>query len=98
MAIDLEGASITRDAHEAVQDLKQLVNQAEESIRLAERETIGAAIGKQTGADPVSTLRAAAEKLQSPSLETAILRAREKVQSALNFHLGGRKAAAATSA
>jgi hypothetical protein len=98
MAIDLEGASITRDAHEALQDLKELVNQAEESVRLAERETIGAAIGKQAGADPVGTLRDASEKLHSPSLESAISRAREKVQSALNFHLVGRKAAAATSA
>lgn len=97
MAIDLEGASITRDAHEALQDLKELVHQAEESIRVAERETIGAAIGKQSGADPVGTLRAAAEKLQSPGFESAISRAREKVQSALNFHLGGRKAAAAAS-
>jgi hypothetical protein len=98
MAIDLEGATITRDAHEALLDLKKLVEQAAETIRVAERETIGVAIGKQSGDDPVRTLRDAAEKLESPSLESAISRAREKVQCALHFHLGGRKAAAATSA
>jgi hypothetical protein len=96
MAIDLEGAIITRNAHVALLDLKELVDEAAEKIRVAERETIGAAIGKQAGEDPLRTLRDAAEKLQSPSLETAISRAREKVQTALDFHVGGQKAASAS--
>jgi 23S rRNA pseudoU1915 N3-methylase RlmH len=96
MAIDLEGATITRDAHEALLDLKEMVEQAAEKIRVAERETIGAAIAKQSGEEAVRTLQDAAEKLQSPSLESAISRAREKVQTALKFHMSGRKAAAAS--
>lgn len=96
MSIDLQGAAITRDAHAALLDLKELVDKAAERIKVAERETIGAAINRQKGtADPLVSLRDAAEKLQSPKLEAAVSKAREKMQHALDFYHEGAKAATA---
>jgi hypothetical protein len=56
---------ITRDAHEALAGLKKLVDRAEQKIRLAERETVAVAIGRQEGEDPLTTLRDVAETFQS---------------------------------
>jgi hypothetical protein len=93
MSVNLqEGFIITRDAHAALLDLKNLVDSAEEKIRVAERESIGAAIGRTKGDNPLKTLRDAAEQLQSPSFETAVALARDKMQSAVKWHLEGQKA------
>lgn len=83
-----QGALITRDAHVALLDLKKLVDSAAEKIRVAERESVGVAIGRRQGDDPLRTLRDAAEKLQSPNFEAAVSLAREKMQTAVNWHLG----------
>ena len=81
------GALITRDAHVAVSALKNLVDSVAEKIRVAERETVGVAIGRRLGDEPLRTLRDAAETLQSPNLEAAVSLAREKMQKALDWHL-----------
>jgi hypothetical protein len=82
-----QGALITRDAHVAVLDLKKLVNSAAQKIRVAERETVGVAIGRRLGDDPLRTLRDAAETLHSPNFDAAVSLAREKMQAAVNLHL-----------
>jgi hypothetical protein len=82
-----QGALITRDAHGAVLDLKKLVDNAAEKIRVAERETVGVAIGGRQGDDPLRTLRDAAETLQSPNFEAAVSLAREKMQTAVDWHV-----------
>ena len=87
-SINLEqGALITRDAHVAVSTLKNLVDSAEKKIRVAERQAVGVAIGRLLGDDPLRTLRDAAETLRSPNLEAAVSLAREKMQTALDWHL-----------
>ena len=80
------GALITRDAHLALADLKILVDRAAEKLRVAERETVGIAIGHSQDEDPLRTLRDAADALQSPKFEAAVSLAKEKMQSALNWH------------
>jgi hypothetical protein len=82
------GALITRDAHVALAELKILVDRAAEKLRTAERETIGVAIGHAQDENPLRTLQDAADALQSPNFEAAVLLAKEKMQSALNWHLG----------
>jgi hypothetical protein len=81
------GALITRDAHAALTELKKLVDRATEKLRTAERETIGVAIGRSQDEDPLRTLQDAADTLQSPSFEAAVTLAKEKMQSAVNWHL-----------
>ena len=83
-----QAALVTRDARESLQDQKTLVDSVTQKIRLAERQTVGVAIGRQQGEDPVKVLRDAVESLQSPDLEAAVSQARAKMQSALNMHLG----------
>ena len=86
------GALITRDAHLALADLKILVDRAAEKLRVAERETVGIAIGYRQDEDPLRTLRDAADALQSPKFEAAVSLAKEKMQSALNWHQGLQRA------
>ena len=82
-----QGTLITRDAYLALSELKKLVDTAAEKTRAAERETVGVAIGHQQSDDPLRTLRDAAETLQSPNFEAAVSLAREKMQSAVDWHL-----------
>jgi hypothetical protein len=66
-----QGTLITRDAYVALSELKKLVDSATEKIRVAERETVGVAIGRQqSDNDPLKTLRDAAEALQSPNFRS----------------------------
>jgi hypothetical protein len=81
------GALITRDAHLALAELKKLVDRAAEKVRTAERETVGIAIGYSQDEDPLRTLQDAADALQSPGFEAAVSLAKEKMQSAVNWHL-----------
>jgi hypothetical protein len=78
---------ITRDAHNALAVLKKLVDHAEEKIRLAERETAAIAIGHQKGDDPLRTLRDVEDTLKSQRFQTAVSDAREKIETAVEWHL-----------
>jgi hypothetical protein len=71
--------------------LKELVDCVTEKTRIAERETVGVAIGRQKGDDPLQKLREAAEKLQSSNFEAAISQAREKMQTAVNWYVDVQK-------
>jgi hypothetical protein len=82
------GALITRDAGTAIMELKKFVDRAAEKLRVAERETVGAAISDRHGENPLQTLRDAADALQSPNFEAALMHAKEKMQSAMNWHVG----------
>lgn len=86
------GALIIRDAHVALNELKMLVDRAAERLRVAERETVGVAIGHSHNEDPLRTLRDAAEALQSPKFEAAVSLAKEKMQTAVNWHQGLQRA------
>jgi hypothetical protein len=86
------GALITRDARTALTELKALVDKAAEKLRTAERESVGVAIGHSRNEDPLRTLQDAAGDLQSPTFEAAVSLAKEKTQSAVNWHLGVQRA------
>jgi hypothetical protein len=81
-----QGTLITRDAYVALSELKKLVDRATEKIRIAERETVGVAIGRHQSDDPLRTLRDAAKALQSPNFEAAVSLARAKMQTAVDWH------------
>jgi hypothetical protein len=81
------GALITRDARTALLELKLLVDIAAEKIRAAECESVGIAIGRPQQENPLRTLRDAADALQSPNFEAAISLAKQKMQTAVNWHL-----------
>ena len=87
-------ALITRDARTALLNLKRLVDTAAEKVRVAERESVGVAIGRQGGDDPLKTLQDAAETLRSPNFEAAVSAVREKMQTAVNSHLEAQDASA----
>jgi hypothetical protein len=90
-------ALITRDAHTALLNLKNLVDTATEQIRVAERESVGIAIGQhQQGEDPLKTLQTASETFRSPNFEAAVSAVREKMDTAVSWHLGAREAATGT--
>jgi hypothetical protein len=78
-----EAALIARNAHLALMELKQLVDNATKKLRSAELEIVGAAIARSTTHDPIRNLRAAAETLQSPAFEAAISHARTEMSRAV---------------
>ena len=82
-----QGMSVSRNAHEALAVLKKLVDSAEEKIRLAERETAAVAIGHQKDDDPLRTLRDVEDTLKSQRFETAVSDAREKIETAVEWHM-----------
>ena len=84
---EAQGLLITRDAHEALAVLKKLVDHAEEKTRLAERETAAVAIGHQKDDDPLRTLRDVEDTLSSRQFEAAVSDAREKIETAVEWHL-----------
>jgi hypothetical protein len=60
------GALITRDAGTAIMELKKFVDCAAEKPRVAERETVGAAISDRHGENPLQTLRDAQTPCSRP--------------------------------
>jgi hypothetical protein len=50
-------------------------------------EIVGVAIGHSHNEDPLQTLRDAADTLQSSKFEAAVSLAKEKMQTAVNWHL-----------
>jgi hypothetical protein len=89
-------ALTARDAHDALLELKKLVDNATEKIRTAELEMVGMAIGRsKVQQDPSRALRAAAQSLQSPALDDAISHARAKMNDAVALQLGMAKSTAA---
>ena len=82
-----QGMLITRDAHNALAVLKKMVDGADEQIRLAERETAAVAIGHQKDDNPLRTLRDVEDTLKSQRFEAAVSDAREKIETAVQWHL-----------
>jgi hypothetical protein len=80
-----ETALRARDAHLALLELKQLVDNATQKLRSAELEIVGAAIAPSEPHDPTKSLRAVAETLHSPAFEAAISHARTKMSHAVAF-------------
>jgi hypothetical protein len=78
-----QGALIAREAHLAMLNLKSLVDNAVETIRSAELDSIGLAVNSRKVGDPLRTLRNAAESLRSAKFETALSLARARTDAAV---------------
>lgn len=93
-SMDLQhGAVITRDAHVALRELKDLVDLATSEMREAEFESVGAAIGRTQPEASRQKLLAAAETLRSRRFEDAVQRALAKLETAVAWHAPKRSAA-----
>jgi hypothetical protein len=82
-----QGALITRDARQALLDLKSLVDNAAETIRSAEFDEVGLAIRRGNVDVPLTALRVVAESLRSARFETALSEARVKTETAMTWLL-----------
>jgi hypothetical protein len=87
-----KAALVTREAHQALLELKQLVDSATQKIHTAELETVGQAIGSSQREDALRTLRTAAESITSPNFDAAVAQARLKIETAVASHLGAEEA------
>lgn len=78
-----KAALVTRDAHEALLDLKKIVDSAAQKTRAAELEAVGLAIGSSRGEDALTTLRSVAETMGSSNFDAAVWQARKKIETAV---------------
>jgi hypothetical protein len=78
-------AVAARDAHLALLDLKQIVDEAARTAHDAELEAVGLAIHSEHGGDVRSTLRSAVDRLRSPNFESKLSEARTKLDLAIAF-------------
>jgi len=76
-------AFAAREAHEALLELKKLVEEAAKITHEAELESFRAAVGRQQNSGVRSTLKNVTERLKSPDFDRAVFAAREKLQTAL---------------
>jgi hypothetical protein len=74
---------VTRDAHQALLDLKKLVDSATQKTRVAELEAVGLAIGSSAGEDALRTLWSVAETIGSSTFDAAMSEARMKIETAV---------------
>lgn len=75
-------AVATRQAYLAMLDLKKLVDEATRRTHAAELEAIHSAVRWQSRTRTAEDLRAAIDRLRSPSLESALSQARERLEAA----------------
>ncbi len=87
------GVVITREAHNALCDLKALVDLATKKIHTAELEVLAATISPTLAEDPEPNLMAVSEMLHSPRFKTVLRNALAKSETAVAWHLPKRKAA-----
>ena len=78
-----KAALVTRDAHQALLDLKKLVDSATQKTRAAELEAVGLAIGRSQGEDALRTLRSVAETIGSSNFDSVVWQARKKIETAV---------------
>jgi len=78
-----QAALVTREAYAALLQVKTLVDSAANTLREAQRQAVGLAIGRGEKAIPIAALQSASAALESQEFEAAILQARNKMQSAV---------------
>lgn len=82
-----KAALVTRDAYQALLDLKRLVDTATQKTHAAELETVGQAVSSLLQDDALSTLRTVAATIGSPDFDAAVSEARLKIETAVASHL-----------
>ena len=79
-----KAALVTREAYQALLELKQLVDSATQKLHTAELATVGQAVGSSEREDALRTLRTAAESM---NFDAAVAQARLKIETAVALHL-----------
>jgi len=77
-------AFATREAHEAVLELKKLVDDAASTIHAAELESFHLAIKHEEDGSVRKSLQNVNEYLRSPNFEAALSMVRDKLQAAVS--------------
>jgi hypothetical protein len=75
-------ALAARDAHDALLELKKLVEEAAQAAHAAEREAVHLALSPRSGGDVRKSLRMVKDQLESPNFESTLSRVREKLENA----------------
>jgi hypothetical protein len=75
-------ALAARDAHEALLELKKLVEEAAQAAHAAEREAVHLALSPRRIGDVRKSLQLVKDRLESPTFESTLSRAREKLETA----------------
>jgi len=78
-------AFATREAHEALVELKRLVDEAARLTHEAELEAFHAAIRRDQNDSVRRSLQNVVERVKSPDLDKAIFAVREKLEMALSI-------------
>ena len=81
-----KAALVTREAHQALLDLKKRVETATQKTHAAELETVGQAVGSLRQEDALTTLRTVATTI-GPDFDAAVSEARLKIETAVALHL-----------
>jgi hypothetical protein len=81
-----KGTLITREAYQALLDLRSLVEIAVEKAHTAGLDTAGLGVSSRPIGNPLKDLKTAAETLQSSTFETTLAEARSKIDIALAWH------------
>ncbi len=77
-------ALAARDAHEALLDLKRVVEEAARTTHCVELEAVHLAVSSRRADDISSKLRSVLERLASADFETALAKARQSLQMAMS--------------
>jgi len=77
-------ALAAREAHLALLDLKQFVDDAAQTTHAAELEAVHLAISPRHDGEISTTLRVVMERLQSADFAAALSKVREKLQTAMS--------------
>ena len=78
-------AFATREAHEALIELKKLVDEAAKITHQAELESFHAAIIRDRDSSVRRSLQDVVERMKSPEFDRAIFVVREKLEAALSI-------------
>jgi len=77
-------AFATREAHDAVLELKKLVDDAENTIHAAELESFHVAISRESDSTIRKSLQNVIDHLKSPKFDTVLSAVRDKLQTAVS--------------
>ena len=78
-------AFAARDAHEALLELKKLVDEAAERTHAAELESFYLAFNRDQNNGVRMTLQLVAERLKSPDFDAVLSQVREKLEIAISI-------------
>lgn len=78
-------AFAAREAHEALIELKKIIDEAAKMAHAAELESFRAAVHRDQDSSVRSSLRDVIERVKSPDFDRAVFVVREKLETALSY-------------